>query len=484
MIQRCDFKLRTAMYGVFILCKTVYIINYFSLLLALALPLRYHIDMSSRDYFKGKRIAVIGLGPHGEMVPDIKYLIKGGALVSIYDLRSEARLKTHLVFLRSIGLANYVCGSIPREDLEDMDLIILSHEYPRDSVFLKGLDGKKIQIEYPETLFFKLAPPVTVVGIMGKCGKSTVMSVLSPMLDLAISKNFPDQNFFSANPESDEGVLSHLKKMKSGDVLLLRLTDILMKELYALRISPHVSIFTSIPQVGSYNNFPFEILSYQTYNNFIIGSDEVIDATHELKLQSRAKMLRTKSSFIPSDWKLGGRGEHDRENAAMALQAARLFKINDEGAREILEKWKPLKGRMEQVKKINSVEFYNDSASVSSYSTMVALKCLSSDKNTVLIFGGSDTLNNYKELYSLFPQYVHTLVLIPGSGTLRERVFLEGIEGVKICSTPSIEEAVRVSLESAKKGDKVIFSPGFDAAGFDRSRMERGERFVRAVRSL
>ena len=71
--------------------------------------------MASRDYFKAKRIAVVGLGPRGEMVTDVKFLIKAGALVAVYDLRSEARLKSHLVFLRSIGLANYVCGSIINE---------------------------------------------------------------------------------------------------------------------------------------------------------------------------------------------------------------------------------------------------------------------------------------------------------------------------------------------------------------------------------
>ncbi len=114
----------------------------------------------------------MGLGPEGNMVEDVKFLIKAGALVSVYDLKSEARLKSHLVLLRSLGLANHVCGSIPAEDLIDMDLIILSHEYPRDSSFLKAVDEKNrrieldktkivekkekpIPIEYPETLFFR-----------------------------------------------------------------------------------------------------------------------------------------------------------------------------------------------------------------------------------------------------------------------------------------------------------------------------------------
>ena len=190
--------------------------------------------MAQRDYFKGKRIAVIGLGSHGEMVEDVKYLIKAGAWVSIYDLKSEARLKSHLIFLRSVGLANYVCGNIPGEDLLDMDLIILSHEYPRESSFLKEVHGhnadveskkkqmrstvlstpdsvgtlhdeaargKLIPIEYPETLFFRLAPPVTVVGVMGVCGKSTVISLLSPLLEKAC-EGYDSQGLFVLDPES------------------------------------------------------------------------------------------------------------------------------------------------------------------------------------------------------------------------------------------------------------------------------------------
>ena len=246
----------------------------------------YTVAMSSRDYFKGKRIAVVGLGAHGEMVEDVKYLIKAGAWVSIYDLKSEARLKDDLVFLRSVGLANYVCGSIPPEDLLDMDVIVLSHEYPRDSSFLKGIrmhndhaeenNKKKIAIEYPETLFFKLAPPVTLVGVMGPCGKSTIMSILGPMLE-HVCKEHGGQSLFTIDTESSDGSLAHLKKAKSGDIELMRIPDVLLADLHAMRISPHVAVFTGVPGKGSYTASPFEILAHQTYNNFLIASDEVID---------------------------------------------------------------------------------------------------------------------------------------------------------------------------------------------------------------
>ena len=439
--------------------------------------------MTSRDFFKGKRIAVIGLGPHGEMVTDIKFLIKAGALVALYDLRSEARLKSHLVFLRTLGLANYVCGSIPPDDLLDMDLIILSHEYPRDSSFLKAAEVKGIAIEYPETFFFKQAPPVTLIGVLGSCGKATVMSMLSPMLEGACA-SYDNQGFYTIDPETPDGIIANLKRIKNGDLVLMRVIEPMQRELFAMRISPHVAIFTTVPEKNSYRSSPFEVLNYQTYNNFIVASDQVIDAIRLHKVQPKAKMLRTKSSLIPADWIFNGKGEHDRDNAALAFQVARLFKVDDEKVREILEKWKSLKGRLEFVKKIKNIEFYNDTASVSPVSTLTGIRYLSQNRNVILIFGGVNDGSDFRQLFSQLSQYVHTVVTLPGSGTMRERRFLEGIENLKICSSPSLEESVRQAIECANKGDKILFSPGFEAGGFDLSRKERGERFVKAVRGI
>jgi UDP-N-acetylmuramoylalanine--D-glutamate ligase len=439
--------------------------------------------MAKRDYFAGKRIAMIGLGPHGEMVTDAKYLIKAGALVSIYDLKSEARLKTHLIFLRSVGLANYVCGSIPSEDLLDMDLIILSHEYPRNSTFLSKVKEKGIPIEYPETLFFRLSPPITLIGIMGNCGKATVFSMLEPMLG-RLFKNNDDQQFFAMDPESANGIIAHIKKIKSGDIVLLRITEDMMKELTQLGISPHVSVLTSIPEKNAYTKHPFEILERQTYNNYIIGSDHVIDATYKFDFHPKAKMIRTKASLIPAEWGFVGNGAHDIDNASLALETARLFKVDDEIASDVLTSWKTLKGRLELVKKVKNVEFYNDSASISPISTLTGMTALSSNRNIILIIGGADNEHDYRELFVAVPQYAHTIISVPGSGTVRERCNIRNIEHVDICDVPSIEEAVILSLEKARKGDKILFSPGFGAVGVDISRKERGERFVKAVRSL
>jgi UDP-N-acetylmuramoylalanine--D-glutamate ligase len=439
--------------------------------------------MRVREYFMGKRIAVIGLGTEGEMLADIRFMVKANALVSLYDLKTEARVCEHLPELRSIGLANCICGSIPPDDLLDMDLIILSHEYPRTSSFLTEARRKGIEIEYPETLFLKLTPPVTVVGIMGACGKSTVLSMLAPMLE-TVGSAAGLQPSFVVDMESGEGMLSSLKRMKNGDTVTMRIIEQMMPEIHALKWSPQVAIFTTVPPPGSFKDTPFEILQYQTYNNYVIGSDHVIDALRSSNPQVRARMLRTKGASVPDDWMPEGRTIYDREDAALALQAARLFKVTDEGAQAVLSKWKPLKGRLEPVKKVKSVEFYNDTASVSPYATIAGMASLSTNRNLVMIVGGADRGADYGELYPALSQYAHTLIVLPGSGTMRERRSIHKLENMSVLSVPSIEEAVRLAAEHAKKGDRVLFSPAFDAVGVDGSRTERGERFVRAVRAL
>lgn len=437
----------------------------------------------SRNNFKGKRIAVIGLGPHGEMLADIQFLIRSGAIVAVYDMRSEARVKNHIVFLRSVGLISYCCGSVPPEDLLDMDLIILSEEYPRTSSFLLPAQENNVPIEYPETLFFKLAPAVTVIAIIGTVGKSTVLSILQPMLQLVIDQN-KDQQLFVINPESEEGILVHLSKIRSNDIVLVRVEESMLIELHKVRMSPHVAIITTVPSSGTYISSPFEILSYQTYNNFIIAKDSIIDTIHSSGFHARAKMFRTKNSTIPASWEYSGKGSHDRENASLALEAAYVFKVSEEDARNIIENWKSLRGRLECVRKLKNVEFYNDTASVSFTSTLAAVNAIGGDKNVVLIFGGVDRGDNQDDLYKKLSHSVHTVVLIPGSGTMKIRKTIQSIEKIEVHSAPSIEEAVNIAIEKAQKGDRILFSPGFAAGGVDRSRKERGERFVKAVKGL
>jgi UDP-N-acetylmuramoylalanine--D-glutamate ligase len=529
--------------------------------------------MTSKEFFRTKKIAVVGLGPRFEMMADIKFLIKSGADVTVYDMRSEPACKHVLAELIEAGLMKYVfditsvsvanarvaekigekasekfdekthkeANEKLADDLAATDLIILSPDMPVDASFLiKAREAEvrtgKPQIEYPQTLFLKLSPPITLIGVLGICGKTTVAHMIHAILKKAF-EDYKDQGIYYIDPEA-AGALAHLKKVHKGDLVVARITRTLIPAFEHARVSPHIAVFTSLSSSGNNvvvkdaviggdatsgvpapsmhssghpsghpSSTIFNILEFQTYNNFIIGNDAVIDEIRENPvIEPKAKMLRTGASIVPTDWQVRYRGSYDRDNVALAMRTAELFKISLETVRTAIEAWKGLKGRLELVKKVAGIEFYNNTAASTATATLAALRAISDTKNVVLIMGGasSETLGeSYIELLEHIPQYVSSVILIPGSGTMSLRRLMQSIPALAMSSASiptstltlviagvpfhyahTIESAVKRARESARRGDKILFSPAFDAYGVEKSRAERGEKFVKAVREL
>lgn len=415
--------------------------------------------MSYKDFFKDKKIAVVGIGPHGEMTADIKFLSRLSRNVFVCDIRSESRLHGFASSIKSFGLASCNFGVVNADELAQAELIILSPEISRKALFLKKAFQAGVRIEYPNVFFLKLAPPITLIGVMGACGKSTIAHMLYSILKKSFAE-YEDQGLYFIDPDLPNGALTHLKKIKPGDIVLARIPEEMMVEYHSARVSPHVAVITS--------PIPPHILEHQTYNNFIVAPDTVVEGLRaQPAFTSKAKMLRTKD-----------------DNSAMAVQVSELFKVSSEDARDIVNEFSGLKGRREMVKKIGGIEFYNDSASINPISTLSALKVLSVNKNIVLILGGAYTAYDYSDLINSIPEYTSTIILIPGSGTLCIRPEIEKLKDIKFLQAPTMEEAVLLAKEYGKKGDRVVFSPGCEAIGVHISRKERGEKFVKAVRAL
>lgn len=432
--------------------------------------------MNYKDYFKDKKIAIIGLGPHGEMIADIKFLLRNKAQLSLYDIRSEDRIKRHILSLSVGGLSKFSFGKVPDDELLTYDLIILSTEISKRSTFLKKAIEHGIQIEYPDTIFFKLAPPIILVGVIGVSGKSTVAHLIYGMLKKTFLGH-DNQGLFMIDSDSTNGALNHLKKIKKDDLVLARIPENMADHYHEMRISPHVTVIVSPTS--------YDILEYQTQNNFIVAHDNVIDSLKSsINFIPRAKILRTRASLVPSDWGISKKGIHMVENASLALQTSELFKVTRDTAREIIQGFLGLRGHIEFIKKVNGIDYYNDASSNSPLSTLSALKTLSNNKNIVLIFGGAYTGHDYGDLIRNLSQYTRVLILISGSGTIGIRDKINEIEDVLCIHVLNLEQAVIKSKEVSQKGDIVLYSPGFDAVGVDASRKERGERFVKAVRNL
>ncbi len=445
--------------------------------------------MNYKEAFKDKKIAVIGLGPHGEMLADVKFLIRAKAQVTIFDLRSESRVKPLIKDLIDNGLTSIMCGKISPESLSSFDLILLSPDISRRSHFLKSGILSHIPIEYPDTLFFKHAPSVTLIGVMGACGKTTVCHLIYLMLKKTFSE-YKDQGLFFVDSESSHGALTHLKKIKKGDVVLVRIPEQLIEYYHALRMSPHVAVITSPTSFELEDTkMAFGLLEFQTHNNFIVAPDEVVDMIKDkTHVNTKAKILRVRPSLIPSEWMQIRKASHDFTNAALALQTVELFKTVKENARDVVSTWNGLKGRIEYVKKNGGVDYYNDGASVTPQATKAAILAISShheeNRDIILIMGGAYTGYDYRDLFSIIPDHVHTLILLPGSGSVGIRNYIHSMKKVNFLQVFNLEEALKISKEKAQKGMKVLFSPGCDAVGVDVSRKERSEKFIKLLRGI
>ena len=544
--------------------------------------------MNYKDYFSQRHITVVGLGPHFEMVPEVAFLLKEGARVTVVDPRSPAKLGSTLTTLQGLGLEKLVTGRFAKEDIHVGDTILLAPDVnPKDSAILEA-EKMGIKIETVQTFFISLLPPITLIGVMGNCGKSTVSFLTFEMLKRSNSF-LKDQSVFNINPDVSN-TLSLLKKVKKGDVIISRIPEEHAHIYYTSRIVPHVAVYTNlnsdiIPKkpvglgsvqtghssvansgkdlnsiikpeakdackqcgrVGACLHRPdtktnfleetnlqlvegdsvdartnvvnnsstennslgykqsnssencmamvgetisavdmFSILSLQTYNNFIVANDSVIDLIKESTqglIKTNAKMLRTGLNIIPNSWDLKVDSFHEKENLSLAIRVAELFKIETSVCKKVAEEFAGLKGRMELVRKVGGLEFYNDSASVNPLSTLTALKALSKNRNVVLIMGGAFKGGNMKFLIDNLPQYTETVILLPGSGTLRCHRELLGLQGVNVIHAGTIAEAVRIARDNARKFDRILYSPGFAVGGFERSVAERGTAFVTQVK--
>lgn len=327
--------------------------------------------------------------------------------------------------------------------------------------------------------FLRKLPPVTFVGIMGVCGKSTVYSALEHIFTGFVTST--NNNFIGLNLEDESSFKDTLSKIKRDDIVYAVIKDDLLKELLDSSFFPTISVFTLIKEAKLYR----ELIKKLTYTNYIIGTDEAIDLIKgEVSFPVHAKMLRTTIGILPKGAKLSDLAYHIREDVALAVRVAEIFDIPTSKIIDNLSEFKGLEGRIEPVKKSKEISFVNDGYSEDFSSLKSALSSLAKYKNAVLIFGGMDKPGSEKVKLDGIAQYCHSIIVMPGSGTqkLYKEIFKR--DDLNTDYATDINEAVSKAKDRAGKGDVVIFSPGFCSSKWCGSREERSKKFSEAVKVL
>jgi len=197
--------------------------------------------------------------------------------------------------------------------------------------------------------------------------------------------------------------------------------------------------------------------------------------------------IKSKSeTLIGETSKLLLRGEHNWENITAAVLAAHLAGAKIEAIKKVVFSFKGLEHRLELVKEVNGVTFYDDSFSTNPQPTLAAVASFT--EPLTLILGGSDKGLDYQEMAEKIAKTdnVKNIVLIgdigPKIGDELKRSKFKGV--LKKLSRTSMQEIVETTYELAGPFGVVLLSPASASFGMFRDYKDRGDQFKKTVRNL
>ncbi len=446
---------------------------------------------SYKEYFKGKRITMLGLGLLGRGLNDAKFLAKNGADLIITDLKNADDLAPTLKKLKKYKNITYVLGEHRLEDFKNRDFILKAAGVPLDSPYIHEARKNTIPVEMEGSLFAKLAKDVTYIGITGTRGKTTTTYVIYEILKSV----YPNRVHLGGNIKG-LATLPLLEKVRPGDLVVLELDSWQLQGWGEAKISPHISVFTNFLKdhlnyyikgsrdekeaIEKYFYDKANIFRNHTKDNFLVLDGKIrkeIKARHTEKIHST---IMTPNEKMIAGWKLKVKGEHNVQNILKAVQVAEILGISMKKIKKAVENFKGVEGRQEYLREYKGIKIYNDTTSTTPDATIVALKALGDreKKNIILIMGGADKNLDMAELIKMIPKYCKNIILLDGTGTQK----LEGkIPGTIV---QSLKEAVTVALMNAKRGDVLLLSPAFASFGMFTNEFDRGDQFIRLVKKL
>ena len=381
------------------------------------------------------------------------------------------------------------------------DVVMKSPGIPETVPLVLKLKEKGIQV-ISEIEFAAKYTAATIVGITGSNGKTTTTLILHHILkeaglNVGVAGNIGDS--FAAQ-------VAH----ESYDNYVLELSSFQLDGIEDF--NSHIAIITNITpdhldryeyDFEKYIASKFRITKNQTESDYLIydADDQAINNwlennTVKAKLVpfSLEKELEygaflkdkiitiniNKDIFKMPISTLTVKGKHNVKNAMAATMAAQLLKVRKEFIKESLSSFEGVEHRLENVAKIDGVEYINDSKATNINATFYALECM--DKQTVWIVGGVDKGNDYNDLLPLVREKVKAIVCLGLDNDKIKNMFSNVVD--IIVETAGAEEAVKVAHKLSEKGDAVLLSPACASFDLFENYEDRGRQFKAAVRSL
>ena len=452
------------------------------------------------DSIQGKRVAVIGIGVSN--TPLIKTLLNAGISVTACDKAPRENFGPLAEELERLG-AELHLGETYLDGL-DQDIIFRSPGIRPDiPPFLAAMEKGSVLTSEME-IFFKVCP-CKIIAVTGSDGKTTTTTLISEML-----KNAGYTVHLGGN--IGKPLLSEAGEMKKDDVAVLELSSF---QLMTLSDSPDIAVFTNLSpnhldihkSMEEYAQAKENIFSHQSREGIAIFNRDN-ELTNEMAGRAPGKVLQfsrrqslENGVFVENDRIVvaqnGQRRElfdperilipglHNVENYLAAIAAVQGM-VSDEVILHTAETFPGVEHRIELVRTLRGVRYYNDSIASSPTRTIAGLR--SFDQKLILIAGGYDKKIPYAPLAPEIVAHVKVLVLMGATGPRIEaalRALPEfAASGLVIDHAGDMQQAVELARACAKPGDIIILSPA--SASFDLypNFEVRGREFKKIVNEL
>ena len=461
------------------------------------------------ESWKGKKVVIIGAARQGTALA--RYLVSKGALVILNDQRpceALAEVRHSLADLVTSGKVIWVCGGHPMELLDGADLLCPSGGVPLTIPLVQEAMRRGIPLSNDSQIFLN-ACPCRTLGITGSAGKTTTTTLVGRMARAAFGE---DKVWVGGNIGAP--LIAVLEQIKPDHLAVLELSSFQLEIMTSrvniggvLNITPnHLDRHASMEE---YTAAKANLARFQQVGDaLVLGREDAgawgLRSLAQGKLYSFSlqRPADGTGSYLDDSGDLAWwdgqaaqpllprrviqlRGEHNLKNVLAACALAHVAGVPAAAMRQAVEGFTGAPHRLELVRRLRGVDWYNDSIATAPERVIADLR--SFDEPLVLLAGGRDKNLPWDVFAELVHQRVDHLVVF---GEASEKILsavgvtAPGERPFTLTRCQGLQEAVLNAAKLAQAGDVVLLAPGGTSFDEFRDFEERGEAFRKWVHDL
>ena len=443
--------------------------------------------------YRNKKVLVIGLARSG--MAAIQVLSKLGAKISLSEVKVPNAQESKILDELNVEVLNQDMSIFER----DFDLVIKNPGVSPTGPIVKRLNERNIPIITEIELAYQVSKPQHYIAITGTNGKTTTTTLVYEILKEA----FKDKALVGGNIGTPlcELVLEHNLMENEGYYISLEISNHQLVDIDTFR--PQISTIINLTPdhletMGSLDNYYKS--KTEVYRNmkdediFILNVDDsnIEEYSNKYKINCKVQDFSLEKTnayaHIEDEYIVVNNekvlpiksiklvGKHNIQNVIISVMAAKALNISNEDINTAVSNFNGVEHRIEFVKEINGVKYYNDSKGTNTDATITAIK--SFEDNIILLVGGYEKGLSMDEM----KKYMKPVKQVIGYGAAGKRIAFDLVDNPIIVTT--LDEAVNKAHKLAKAGDIVLLSPTTSSYDQYRNYEERGKHFKSLVNNL